>query len=410
MRRAFALLLLAPALHAQVVLTVGDNTVSLAQVLRPHPEGLILVMPDAQGHSLLAALQAAAGQEPALPLLLEVQEVSPHQTCGKELMAITGWTSDRPHWALVGPDRRVQAEGATAPDAASLADIYARSALHSRIATLREFLRTASDQGEAQAQLVLALRDLAERRAEKIEGNGSLPDADDDRIWSDYAARYEAFFNLGVWKDADPGASSPVPNAATLSVAAARSPRLQALAERLMPEVEAALRAKPSDAGRWAVWRSFRGAGAQGQPAAVLAGLEPLPGAKRWPPEAAVDAFVEDARSRDDWHDAEPVLQASFDQNEELLRKLQAAAREDAHTQRPVDLGAAFGFGQWNGDTAALVEAKLRLNKLDEADRIFQRVFARAPRHAFAEAAAQLARDCKADALADKWAAMGGKE
>lgn len=410
MRWAFAMLLLAPALQAQVVLTAGDTTVSLAQVLRPHPEGLILVMPDAQGHSLLAPLQAAAGQEPALPLLLEVQELDPRQTCGKELMTLTGWTDDRPHWALLGPDRRVQAEGATAPDAAALVEAYGRSTLHARVATLREFLRTAPDQGEAQAQLVLALRDVSERRAERVEGTGPLADAEDDRIWRDYAERYETFFNLGLWKDADPGASSPVPNAANLSVLAARSPRLRALAERLMAAVEAALRAKPSDADRWAVWRSFRDAGAKGEASAVLAGLEPLPGARRWPPEAAVDAFVEDARSRDDWHDAEPVLQASFDQNEDLLRRLQVAAkqdaRQDARAHGPVDLGAAFGFGQWNGDTAALVEAKLRLGKLDEADRIFQRVFARAPRHEFVQAAVELARYCKADALAEKWAAM----
>jgi hypothetical protein len=138
----------------------------------------------------------------------------------------------------------------------------------------------------------------------------------------------------------------------------------------------------------------------------VLSGLDPLPGAGRWPPEAAVDAFVEDAETRNDWRDAEPVLQASFDQNEDLLRQLQAAGKADAHG-RPVDLGGAFGFGQWNGDTAALVEAKLRLGKLDEADRIATRVLSRAPRSAFIAAAAQLARDCGAQALADKWAAMG---
>ena len=407
MRRAIPWMLLAPALHAQVVLTAGDPTVSLAQVLHPHPEGLLLVVPDARGHSLLAALQSAAGEEPALPLQLEVQEVRADQACGRELMALAGWNADRPHWALVGPDRRIHAEGSEALGAAALAETYGRSPLHSRLEALREFLRTAPGQGEAQAQLLLALRDLAERRTEKVEGDAPLSDANDDRIWGEYADRYKIFFQEGLWRDADLDASNPVPNAAGLSVMAARSPRLRALAERLMPAVEAALRMKPSDAGRWALWRSLRGAGAKGEASAVLGGLEPLPGARRWPPEAAVDAFVEDARSRGDWRDAEPVLQASFDQNEAFLRKLQLAAQEDAGKSGPVDLGAAFGFGQWNGDIAALVEAKLRLGKLDEADRIFQRVFARAPRREFADAAAQLARDCGAEALADKWGRIG---
>jgi hypothetical protein len=409
MKRLAWWLLLAPALHAQVVLTAGDDSVSLAQVLRPHSEGVILTVPDAQGHSLLAALQAAAGQDPALPLLLEVQELSPRQACGKELMALSGWSGDHPHWALVGPDRRVYAEGAEAPGPAALAEAYGRSPLHARINALREFLRTDAGQGEAQAQLLLALRDLAERRAEQVKGEAPLSEADDARIWDEYAGRYETFFKTELWKDADPGVSSPVPNAAKLSVMAARSPRLQALAEQLMPEVESALRAKPSDPSRWALWRSFRDAGAKGQASAVLAGLDPLPGTRRWPPEAAVEAFVEDARARGDWRDAEPVLQASFDQNEDLLRRLQAAAQEDAGRGGKVDLGAAFGFGQWNGDTAALVEAKLRLGKLDEADRIFQRVYGRAPRLEFAQAAAQLARDCNAEALAEKWAEMGNR-
>ena len=406
MKRALlGVALMVSALRGQVVLTAGDTAVSLSAVLRPHPEGLLLAVPDAQGRSLFAALQAAAAQEPALPLLLTAQEVLPGQACGRELMALAGWDGARPHWALVGPDRRVYAEGTEAPGAAALAEAYGRSPLHSQIAALTDFTRANPGQGEALAQLLLAMRDLAERRTEKIEGEAPLPDEDDARIWGEYAARYEAFFQMGLWKDADPGPSSPVPGAAQLSVLSGRSPRLGALAERLMPEVEAALRTKPASAARWAIWRSFRAAGAAGQPSAVLAGLDPPPGTRRWPPAAAVDAFIEDARARNDWRDAEPVLQASFDQNEALLRRLQAAAREDAKG-RPVELGAAFGFGQWNGDTAALVEAKLRLGKRDEADRIFQRVFARAPRAAFAEDAAQLARDCGEEALAVKWAEM----
>jgi hypothetical protein len=325
------------------------------------------------------------------------------------LTALSGWNGDRPHWALVGSDRRVYAEGTEVPGPAALVEAYGRSPLHARIDTLREFLRANAGQGEAQAELLLALRELAERRAELVTGEDPLSETDDARIWGEYAERYDIFFKTELWKDADPGASSPVPNAAKLSVMAARSPRLQALAEQLMPAVEAALRAKPSDAGRWALWRSLRDAGAKGQASTVLAGLDPLPGARRWPPEAAVEAFVEDARSRNDWRDAEPVLQASFDQNESLLRRLQAAAQEDAGRGGKVDLGAAFGFGQWNGDTAALVEAKLRLGKLDEADHIFQRVYGRAPRVEFAQAAAQLARDCGAEALAEKWAQIGSQ-
>ncbi|HTL98350.1 MAG TPA: hypothetical protein VL181_06050 [Holophagaceae bacterium] len=414
MRRVlFVALLLAPCLRAQVVLTAGDTRVSLVQVLRPHPEGLFLTLPDAQGRGLDSATQAALEQEPALALQLTMQALDRASTSGRELAALGGWDSTRPHWALLGPGPRIYAEGTEAPSATALAEAYGRSPLRTRADTLREFLRANPDQGEAQAQLLLQLRDLAERRAEaalasRPKDHPLLGDEGDDRIWGEYADRYERFFNLGIWRDADPGASSPVLIAAKLSVAAEHSPRLRELAARLMPAVEEALRDKPSETRRWDLWLSFREAGARGSAGAVLAGLDPLPGARRWPPEAAVDAFVEDAQQSGDWREAEPVLQAAFDANEAFLRQLEAAAKEDAGPRGgPVDMGGAFGFGQWNGEVASLVEAKLHLGKPEEADRIFQRVFARVPRPEFAEAAAQLARDCGAEALADKWARMG---
>lgn len=58
-------------------------------------------------------------------------------------------------------------------------------------------------------------------------------------------------------------------------------------------------------------------------------------------------------------------------------------------------LGAAF--------TALLAEAKLRLGKLQEADRMFKEAFARAPRPEIAREAADLARRCGADTLAEQW-------
>lgn len=409
--RLLLLTFLTGALQAQVVLG-GDARLRLADLLRPHPEGELLLLPDAQGRGLLPAVQAALTEPPADALQLTAQELDPRLPSGRELRDLGGWDPGKPHWALIGPDRRIQAEGDAAPTAAALAQAYAGSSLRTRADRLRAFLREHPDQGEARAQLLLQLRDLAEARTDRaLKGqadDAQLPEAEDDRIWGEYAEVYARFFDQGLWKDADPGPSSPVGPAAALDVLAARSPRLRDLAARLLPAAEDALRAKPSDPARWAVWQSLRAAGAGGRAVAVLAGLEPWPGARRWPPEAAVDAFVEDARTRADWRDAEPVLQASFDANEALIRDLEAAARKDAGPGvGPVDLGGAFGFGQWNGDTAALVEAKLRLGKRDEADRIATRVLTRVPRPEFRQAAAQLARDCGDEALAVKWAALG---
>ncbi|HET6331321.1 MAG TPA: hypothetical protein VFF76_11095 [Holophagaceae bacterium] len=415
---AVALLLLpGPPLAAQVYLTAGDNRISLVQILHPHPEGMLLSVPSTQGVSLGPTLQAALDQEPALGLQLQTQELDPGLRCGRELLALGGWDPARPHWALVGADLRIYADGAETPAPAALVEAYRHSPLRTRAEMLREFLRLNPGQGEALAQLILETRTLAERRTEQTlppqtkEPNAGAPPAplkneDDGRIWGDYAALYERLLQNNSWRDADPDASSPIPLAAQLSGAAEHSPLLGGVAARLMPVVEDALRSRPTDPHRWAVWLSLRAAGARGHAATVLAGVDPLPGARRWPPAAAVDAFVEDAHQSGDWREAEPVLQASFDQNEVLLRDLEAAAREDASrrgSNAKVDLGGAFGFGTWNGDTASLVEAKLRLGKLEEADRIFQRVFARAPKPSFARQAADIAKACGATGLAERW-------
>jgi tetratricopeptide (TPR) repeat protein len=483
MKCCLGLLLLAAPLAAQTYLVAGDSRLTLAQLLHDHPEGLVLTLPSATGQSLSAAFTALLDKEPALELQLGTQEAALKQPLGRELAALRGWDAEKPHWALLGPDRQVLAEGTEAPTPERFADLYHRSPLRTRAERLRDFLKVNPDHAEALALLVLELRTLGERRAEKLsapakpEGGGGsvavpagapnpapglpsteqapgrtkpepratpdppsaarseeqapikikpessqapvpenqggpkptdalLTDEDDARIWGEYAERYEQFMRGQLWPGPLPSPSSPLPLAAQLSSFAERSPRLRDLARRLLPEVETRLRARLSDERRWKVWLSLRQAGAGGRPSELLAGAAPPPGTRHWPPSAATDAFVEDAQERDDWRDAEAVLQAAYDRNQDLLRALDAAAKEDAQGKAPVQLGSYFGFGTWNGETALLAEAKLHLGKLQEADRIFREAFARAPRPEIAREAADLARRCGATTLAEQWEAL----
>jgi hypothetical protein len=72
-----------------------------------------------------------------------------------------------------------------------------------------------------------------------------------------------------------------------------------------------------------------------------------------------------------------------------------------------VALGSSFGFGGWTGEVSLLVEAKLRLGRNADADRLVAEVFARVPNPAAARMAAALARKCGAPGLADKWERLG---
>ncbi len=464
--KVLALLLLATPLAGQTYVVAGDTTLTLTQLLQGHPEGMVLTLPSATGQSLGPAFTKLLSQEPALELQLGTQEVDRRQPLGRTLVALRGWDAEKPHWALLGADHQVLAEGTEAPSPAQFAERYHRSPLRTRAERLREFLKLNPGHAEALALLVLDLRSLGELRAEqalaaahpqapsgppaaplsppptaegeapalgqrgategppptKLPGadptappapgsreKAPLTEAEDARIWGEYGDRYRQFMATNLWPGPLPSESSPLALAAQLTAFAEHSPRLRELANHLMPEVEARLQARPTDDRRWKVWLSLREAGAGGRPTELMAGMAPPPGSRQWPPSAALEAFVEDAQARDDWHDAEPVLQAAYDRNQDLLETLDAAAREDANGRSAVHLGTYFGFGMWNGETALLAEAKLHLGKRQEADRIFREAFARAPRPEIAREAAALARRCGAEALAEAWEALGAE-
>jgi hypothetical protein len=412
------LLLAAAALPAQTLVAAGDATLSLAHLLRGHPEGMLLCLPSSSGQSLAQALDAALDQEPALDLQLSSQELSLELRAGRELARLKGWSAEQPHWALVAPGGRLLSEGTAAPSAAALLDAYRASGLSTRADLLRAFLRTHPDHADALARLILELRGPAERRTQLLAPASEDPskppvqlkDEDDARIWDEYAGLYERLLGEGHWLEAG-GETGPLPVAMPLSAEALHSPRLRSLAERMLPGVERDLRRRPGDERRWKVWLSLRAASGKGRPHDLLAGLTPPPGSGRWPPPAAVDAFVEDARQTGDWRSAEPLLEAAYEDTQAFLRDMAEAAREDAARTAlgappKVELGAAFGFGGWTGELALLVEAKLRLGRFDEADRIFMAAYGRVPRSKLAEQAAALARECGAEALAAKWAAL----
>lgn len=458
---ACAFLVAATAVHAlaaQTLVVAGDNQVSLVQVLHFHPEGMIVSLPGARGQSLGQAIEAALDQEPAAALQLSSQELGLTQRVGIELQRLAGWNPDQPHWALIGLDKRVHAEGSEAPTSAQIVEAYRLGPLRTRADMLREFLKLNGDQTDALARLILETRALAEHRTERLLGPDSpapaeealpaksgdkggspspaqsgattsasaqpsvpgapalLSDEQDAKVWDEYAALYERFITDGHWLDSSPDGSGPIGLAGQLSDAAEHSPRLIALAVKLLPAVEDHLRSRPSDEGRWQVWTSLRSAAGEVSPSTVLQGLAPLPGAQRWPPAAALNAFVEEAERTGNWREAEPVLQASYDQNKVFLHALETAAQQDADQPRDkaqvgasgpsatkVEMGNYFGFGGWNGEVALLIEAKLRLGKTTEADQIFLEVYARVPKAAVAENASALARKCGAMGLAGKW-------
>ena len=418
-----ALVLAALPAHGQTLVAAGDPALSLAHLVHGHAEGLLLTLPGA-GRSLAEEAARLLDREPLLALGLSVQELSADLPAGRQLQALRGWSADRPHWALVAPGPRVLAEGTTL-DAETLLEAYRHSGLRSRTETLRAFLRLHPDHTQALAQLILELRGPAETLTLRRLGLETapaaapapdkprpeppqLPEDVDAALWDEYAGLYARLLDEGHWLEAGDD-TGPLPVAAPLVSAAIHSPRLRALAERLLPSIETAVRRRPESVRRWQVWLSLRQACGRGRPTEVLAGLQPPPGTRAWPPTAAVDAFVEEARQSGDWRSAEPVLQAAFDQQAALLDRMDDAALEDAGqgSRSQVRMGTYFGFGGWTGELSLLVEAKLRLHKLQEADQLLRAAYARVSRRKTLDQAAALARECGEEDLATRWERLG---
>ncbi len=406
----WSLALLSPA-RAQSLFATGDARMRLVHLLQGHPEGVVVCLPSAGGRSLRQGLLDLLQQDPLLDLPLDVQELTLTQPAGRELQRMKGWNAELPHWALLGPGPRVLAEGTELPTVETFRQAHRASGLSTRAALLADFLRVHPEHEEALAQLVLELRGPAERRTERLAPPGKDPaqpptqltSEADAALWSSYEERYAQLLASGAWRRPG-GEVGPLPVAAPLTDQALHSPRLRALAERLLPEVEGHLRKRPEDPLRWKVWLSLRAAVPGSRPHEVLVGLPPPPGSRTWPPQAALDAFVEDARQQNDWRTVEPMLEEAYRQSLAFLQAMEEAARRDAPAgATKVEMGSSFGFGGWTGELALLVEAKLRLARFEEADRIFMAAYGRAPRSKMAEQAAALARECGVEALAAKW-------
>lgn len=346
-----------------------------------------------------------------------------------------------PCWALFAEKGRLVASGKSAPDVKILAKAAADADIKTSIGLVRAFLRANPDHLEAQAQLLSQLNwkairktklKLGEKRdpirpsdekrdyekfrreyeaeqeakedakAKAIETEKPPPDLqaeDDQAIWGEAADRLAGLFRSEDWSLVESWTIVP-------REMAERSPRMRGVCLHVLPEVEAALARRPESWSLWSMWLALSKV-AGGRPIRpLLDSLIPLPTTSpfNWPPMNVREAYVKDARARNDWQGIKDFLLPQWEM-QELWRPLQGDTKwvqqVDGKIQAPIETG-----NDWRGFTEPLAEALLRLGETHLADRIVTTSFAQHPWTGLSKRAQQLALRCNQPGLAAQWGAL----
>ena len=347
-----------------------------------------------------------------------------------------------PCWALFAEKGRLVGSGFTVPDSVTLAKAAQDAGIRTACGILREFLRTNPDHLEAQQDLLRQLISKASikmkskmgekldpvrpadekwdyekyRRKQEAEaeakedakaksGGTEKPPSDlqaeeDQAIWGEVATRLSGLFRSGDWSLVQSWSILP-------DEIAARSPLMRDACLHALPEVEAALARRPDE---WSVWSMWLGLSkvVGGRPIRpLLDSLTPLPtiSATQWPPFMVRDAYVKDARGRNDWQGIKDLLLPQWER-EELRRAVNdnnylVVQQVDGKLLEPAETGS-----DWRGFTEPLTEALLRLGETHLADRIVLASFAKHPWAGLPKRAQQLALRCNQPGLAVQWGAL----
>ena len=347
-----------------------------------------------------------------------------------------------PCWALFAEKGRLVASGSSVPNAETLAKVALDGGIRTESDILREFLRTNPDHLEAQEQLLRQLiskasdkmkvklgekleptrpadekwdyekyrrkqeADLEAKEDAKAKSTGAeklppdLQAEDDQAIWGEVADRLAKLFSSGDWSLIRSWWFLP-------DETAGRSPRMREVCLRALPEVEAALTRRPTEWSVWSVWLGLTKL-VGGRPIRpLLDSLTPLPtiSANQWPPYTVRDAYVKDARGRNDWQGIKDLLLPQWERGE-LNRAIRdttylVVQQVDGKIQIPTETGS-----NWRDFTEPLAEALLRLGETHLADRIVTASFTKHPWTGLPKRAQQLALRCNQPGLAAQWGAL----
>lgn len=412
--RLLCLLTLPAALSGQRIISSGpvpQAPASLAALLREAaPRGLLVIL-DAGDEGFRKALDTLLAQEEVFARQLTVETLG--DGAGAGLRTREGWDG-APRWALLDTRGRVAATDVKVPSPEAFLGILDEGGFLPYTRILEDFLQEHPGRRDALQALVRAHQQVALQRMEPFlerepardgepppppRARSTFSAEEDARIWGPFARTLRAYVREGTWCE-ETGLGWPRLN---LSVVAL-SPTVRGAAAQLLPEVGQALARFPASDPLWRLWTAFRSLGGGPEVLDFLGTLTPLPGDRRFPPEAATREIVATARAFQDWKTVIAFLTPDWAGWQET-RVVVEGSRETRDREALVP---------WQGTVAPLMEAHLRLGETSKAEALLREALAWSGSTGYVPRAVALALACGQPELAERWKALAespaGKE
>jgi hypothetical protein len=276
---------------------------------------------------------------------------------GQELSGVMNGRNGLPdgeaNWLLVNSDGRAIGSGQGQPTQGALAQALAQSVAPTRADILRRFVLEHPSHYGGMLSLLNELKNIANRKTMEKLGEGAGKDKalllsgdDDEAIWGEYARMFPqvlAFFMERFDVDI---------NWSTSSALFVHSPKMKALGRSMLPQVEAALKMRPSSFYLWGQWfcLSALEPSAKFGPFRESLAISPLNTPLDCPPDMWLLRL--ELTSVNNWQMLADVLSWRLE------------VQRPAYEMDP----AAMNRAEWNTECAPLLEAYLRLGSDNEAN------------------------------------------
>ncbi|MCL1909248.1 MAG: hypothetical protein FWG12_07800, partial [Holophagaceae bacterium] len=317
------------------------------------------------------------------------------------------WPESEKHWALLDKDNRMIVEGEGPPMEEPILEELEKMGYRTNGEMARDYLRANPLNANADAHLTLAYE--LTRGAEQRMRNSNLYAAEaldyslDHELWDEPARNWascyenEMVLRTLIGQDIFPAMNQGIsPSFDTITN---NSNILKAVADRILPKLENAIRQRPMSLSLWRAWIAWRRAGGNTRSFAdLLADLAPSPYALPGtfpPPQRVMRVYYDDCVINERWPEIAKIMRPVWERKIfELIYRTNANGKQVLRSDDP-----RFREGRM------LISALLNDGKANEADDVVMLWTSVGGEFKDADLIA-LARKLGYDGLADRWEKM----
>jgi hypothetical protein len=301
---------------------------------------------------------------------------------------VFGWSENDERWALMDATCRLVVQGEGVPSEEIIFEELKKMGYRTKAEQAREFLR--ENPSNTYAHYVLAT-EIGINAGNQGHNTGTLDDETDFELWNECARQWQAYYENPL---VPMGLRNIVTHRETAQrPTASNSHLMKAVAEKVIPRLEVALRQQPMSHYLWGSWIAWRRTeGDTRSIAALLADLEPSPleAPASFPPPMVMDAHYKELSAQEKWAEVAKLLRQLWERD---LARIDVAIKR-GQTPR---LGA-----QTMVTGRSLIKTLLQDGRTNDAEDVFDAWVSRGGRFSGMDEIVELARKMGYGTLAEK--------